>query len=177
MPPKKNGDYPHFIFYDFEALHDKSQAGRPTWRLTYEAVHAPISVSIGDTKEREPTFIVDKDPKQLVARFMEEIVRRGDAIRDEVKTTHVPPPREIGLSNKAHARMMEWCAQVPVVGFNSGRYDLIKEHFVEELADIRNVYVGKKANTTMFIKTPTLLFLDIINYLGPGTSYDSWIKA
>ena len=29
----------------------------------------------------------------------------------------------------------------------------------------------------MFIKTPTLLFLDIINYLGPGTSYDSWIKA
>ena len=29
----------------------------------------------------------------------------------------------------------------------------------------------------MFIKTPILLFLDIINYLGPGTSYESWVKA
>ena len=153
LPAKKNEQYPHFIFYDFEALHD--------------------------TKESEPTFIVDGDPKQLVVRFMEEIARRGDAIRDEVKTTHMPPTGELGLSNKAHARMLEWYAQVPVVGFNSGRYDLnlIKEHFVEELADLGNVHVGKKANTTMFIKTPTLLFLDIINYLGPGTSYDSWIKV
>ena len=66
---KKNEQYPHFVFYDFEALHDKSQA-RPTSRLAYEAVHVPISVSIGDTKEREPTFIVDGDPKQLVVRFM-----------------------------------------------------------------------------------------------------------
>ena len=172
MPPKKNEQYPHFIFYDFEALHDKSQAGQPTSRLAYEAVHVPISVSIGDTKEREPTFIVDRDPKQLVAR-------RGDAIREEVKMTHMPPPGEIGLSNKAHKRMLEWCAQVPVVGFNSGRYDLnlIKEHFVEELADLGKVHVGKKVSKTMFIKTQTLLFLDIINYLGPGTSYDSWIKA
>ena len=179
MPPKKNEQYPHFIFYDLEALHDKSQAGQPTSRLAYEAVHVPISVSIGDTKEREPTFIVDRDPKQLVVRFMEEIARRGDAIREEVKMTHMPPPGEIGLSNKAHKRMLEWCAQVPVVGFNSGRYDLnlIKEHFVEELADLGNVHVGKKVSKTMFIKTQTLLFLDIINYLGPGTSYDSWIKA
>ena len=178
-PPKKNEQYPHFIFYDFEALHDKTQAGQPTSRLAYEAVHVPISVSIGDTKERKPTFIVDRDPKQLVARFMKEIIRRGNAIREEVKTTHMPPTGEIGLSNRAHKWMLEWCAQVPVVGFNSGRYDLnlIKEHFLEELADLGNVHVGQKASTTMFIKTPTLLFLDIINYLGPGTSYDSWIKA
>ena len=179
LPAKKNEQYPHFIFYDFEALHDKSQAGQPTSRLTYEAVHVPISVSIGDTKERKPTFIVDRDPKQLVARFMEEIARRGDAIRDEVKAKHMPPTGELGLSNRAHARMLEWCTQVPVVGFNSGRYDLnlIKEYFVEELAELGNVHVGKKANTTMFIKTPASIFLDIINYLGPGTSYDSWIKA
>ena len=62
-------------------------------------------------------------------------------------------------------------------GHGSERCLLGSPHFVEELADLGNVHVGKKANTTMFIKTPTLLFLDIINYLGPGTSYDSWIKA
>ena len=179
LPAKKNEHYPDFIFYDFEALHDKGQAGRPTSRLAYESVHVPISVSIGDTKERTPTFIADEDPERLVARFMAEIERRGQAIRDEVKTAHMPPPGEIGLSNKAQVQMLEWCAQVPVVGFNSGRYDLnlIKEHFVGVLADSGRVNVGKKASATMFIKTPRFLFLDIINYLGPGTSYDSWIKA
>ena len=178
LPAKKNQQYPYFIFYDFEALHDKSQAGQPTPRLEYESVYVPISVSIGDTKERAPTFITDGDPKRLVARFMEEIARRAQAIRDAVLADYMPP-REIGLSNKAHAGMLEWCAQVPVVGFNSGRYDLnlIKEHLVAELADLGNVHVGKKTNTTMFIKTPGLLFLDIINYLGPGTSYDGWTKA
>ena len=34
--------------------------------------------------------------------------------------------------------------------------------------------MGKKI---MFLLTDRLRFLDIINYLGPGTSYDSWVKA
>ena len=105
MPPKNNEQYPDFIFYEFEALHDKGQAGQPTSDLAYESVHVPISVSIGDTKEREPTFIADKNPKRLVARFMAEIVRRARAIRDKALAAHMPPC-EIGLSNKAHARML-----------------------------------------------------------------------
>lgn len=37
--------------------------------------------------------------------------------------------------------------------------------------------MAKKANTTMFIITPGFRFLDIINYLGPRTSYEKWTKA
>ena len=29
----------------------------------------------------------------------------------------------------------------------------------------------------MFMKTDGFLFLEIINYLGPGTSYEAWVKA
>lgn len=29
----------------------------------------------------------------------------------------------------------------------------------------------------MFMNTPNVRFLDIINYLGPGTSHDKWTKA
>ena len=29
----------------------------------------------------------------------------------------------------------------------------------------------------MFLLTEDFRFLDIINYLGPGTSYDKWAKA
>ena len=34
-----------------------------------------------------------------------------------------------------------------------------------------------RANTTVFMKTDAFFFLDIINYLGPGTSYEAWVKA
>ena len=64
--------------------------------------------------------------------------------------------------------------------FNCGLYDLnpIKEHFAELLADTTNrVKLAKKANTTMFMKTDHFRFLDIINHLGPGISYEAWVKA
>jgi len=80
-------------------------------------------------------------------------------------------------TQKLREAVVEWCDQVPVQGFNCGRYDLnlIKEHFAELLADTTGkVQVAKKANTTMFMKTNDFIFLDIINYAGPGTSYDTW---
>jgi len=33
------------------------------------------------------------------------------------------------------------------------------------------------SNKIMFMTTPGFRFLDIINYLGPGTSYEKWVKA
>lgn len=84
------------------------------------------------------------------------------------------------LPGKARMAMAEWCDQVSLLGFNDRRYDLNlnKEHFVELLFDTRaKVQVGKKANRTMFIKTSGFRFVDIVNYLGPGTSYDNWVKV
>ena len=92
----------------------------------------------------------------------------------------MPKDMFIYLIRKRRRAITEWCDQVPVLGFKCGRYDLnlIKEHFAELLADTTSkVQVAKKANTTMFMKTDHFLFLDIINYLGPGTSYEAWVKA
>ena len=175
---KKTKSYPHAIFYDFEALNDTKQRKAPTADLTYEAAHVPISVSIGDTLEREPTHICDPDPKQLIKRFTQELERRGQNIRQVVSQEFMPGDNYFNSAQRR--KLIEWCDQVPVLGFNSGRYDLnlIKEHFAELLADTtKKVFVAKKANTTMFLKTEKFLFLDIINYLGPGTSYDAWVKA
>ena len=64
---------------------------------------------------------------------------------------------------------------MPVKDFNCGHYNfnLIKEHFKELLANTTSkIQIGKKVNTTMFIKTNGYLFVDIINYLGPGTRYE-----
>jgi len=55
---------------------------------------------------------------------------------------------------------------------------VIKKHFFEHLAQTTNkIKVAKNGNKTMFMHTWGFRFLDIINYLGPGTSYEKWVKA
>jgi len=79
------------------------------------------------------------------------------------------------LPKKQQQRIRDWCGQVPVLGFNSGKYDLnfIKQYFVQVLADsCTKVKVATHGTKTMFAITPELKFLDVMNYLAPGTSYD-----
>ena len=165
--------YPHAILYDFEAYGDKNQRKEPTGMLTIENTHAPISVSIGDTLEREPTHICEKNPVELVRKFMEELERRGKNIRTKVRAAVMPDDMEM-LPKAQRITIEEWCNQVPVLGFNSGRYDLnlIRENFAERLSDTTGkVRAAKNGNKIMIILTNNFRFLDIINYLGPGTSY------
>ena len=57
---KQTKTYPHAIFYDFESFQDSTNRKEATDYLTYENVHMPISVSIGDTLEREPLIFVTR---------------------------------------------------------------------------------------------------------------------
>ena len=171
--------YPHGILYDFEAYGDKNQRKEQIDMLTIENTHVPISVSIGDSLEREPIHICERDPAELVRKFMEELERRGKNIRTKVRSAFMPEDIQM-LTKVQRIKIEEWCNQVPVLGFNSGRYDLnlIKEHFAERLSDTTGkVRVAKNGNKVMFILTNNFRFLDIINYLGPGTSYEKWVKA
>ena len=179
LPGAQTKSYPHTILYDFEAYGDKNQRKEPTDSLTIENAHVPISVSIGDTLEREPTHICERDPAELTRKFMEELERRGKNIRTKVKDEFMPADVNL-LPKDQRKQIEEWCDQVPVTGFNSGSYDLnlIKKYFAERLADTTNkVRVAKNGNKIMFLLTSGFRFLDIINYLGPGTSYEKWVKA
>ena len=171
--------YPHAIVYDFEAYLDKTKCYRPTADLTYENVHVPISVSVGDTMDSQPTHLCEREPKVLIEKFMNELQRRAAKLRADVEQQFLPSDIEL-LPKRQQQKIHDWCAQVPVLGFNSGKYDLnlIKEYFTAKLADTcTKVKVATQGSKTMFIITPEFKFLDVINYLGPGTSYDKWVKA
>ena len=171
--------YPHAILYDFEAYGDKNHRKEPTGNLTIENKHIPISVSVGDTLEREPTHICEKNPKVLVQKFMEELKRREKNIRAKVRAEFMPADIEL-IPKDQRKKIEEWCDQVPTLGFNSGSYDLnlIKNYFAEQLAGTTNkVRVAKNGSKIMFLLTDRLRFLDIINYLGPGISYAKWVEA
>ena len=99
-------------------------------------------------------------------------------------------------------QLLGWLHQLPVISFNSGKYDLnvIKQLFVPYLLkpskhddnhdkdedideeeydddDDETRFVIKRQNTLMSFTTNKLKFLDVTNYLAPGFSYDKYLKA
>ena len=105
---------------------------------------------------------------------------------------------------KLIASLKGFLKELPVIGFNSGKYDLnlIKKYIAPYLlttdvddnndgdddddenhkADrdrhVKNdMFVVMRNTNFMCLKTKTLTFLDIINYLAPGFSYDKFLKA
>ena len=178
LPKTKQKRYPHFIVFDFEAYGDVNYRKKMTTMLTIENKHVPVSVSIGDSFEREPTHICERDPALLVRKFMAELERRGEKIRLEARREFMPDLNH--LTKAQRHNILNWCNQVPVLGFNSGKYDLnlIRKYFAEVLADTEEkVKVAKNGRKIMFMSTSDFKFLDIINYLAPGTSYEKWVKA
>ena len=86
--------------------------------------------------------------------------------------------------NTLEKQLQTWLHQLPVLGFNSAKYDLntIKRFFVPLL--IRNsdtergsCFVIKRQNYFMCLSTDNLKFIDMVNYLAPGYSYDKYLKA
>jgi hypothetical protein len=82
---------------------------------------------------------------------------------------------------RAISKFERWLDVVPVLGFNSQRYDLnvLKPALMRTLSsedhDLR--FVVKRQNAMTCIETANLRFLDICNFIAPGFSYDMYVKA
>ena len=177
-PEKQTETYPHAIVYDFESYQDKTKAACPTRDLSFESEHVPISVSIADTLNPEPEYIDSKDPNELIHLFYQSLERRHAAIVAVVAERYFPPDPE-GIPTTQGNLIMNWINQVPVVGFNSGHYDLklIPKYFVPVMTQDRGIFAAEKNGRIMFINTPKFKFLDVMNYLAPGITYDKWVKT
>ena len=177
LPRKQNETYPHAIVYDFESYQDKTKASNPTRDLSYESEHVPISVSIADTINTEPEYICSRDPDELISLFYQSLVQRQRILQEDAEERYLPS--DFGyLPKKQQNLIKQWCGQVPVIGFNSDRYDLnlIRKHFISHLGE-EHVESSEKQGQIMFMKTSKFNFLDVTNYLSPGTSYDKWVKT
>ena len=130
MFEKEFTPYPYFIVYDFEAKLV------PTDNLTYLSRHIPISVAVYDTQSKEPVCLVDENPKRLIERFIEVLTEKREAIVADVLKQHLYPSDFQMLPGKVEEQWSQWVNQIPVIGFNSGKYDLnmVKEYFVKEIS-------------------------------------------
>ena len=78
--------------------------------------------------------------------------------------------------------LLKYISQLPVIGFNSGRYDinLIKKDIIGYITanyQETDIYTIKKNNTYLSVSVPDLKFIDISNYLAAGSSYSQFLKA
>ena len=158
-------------------------------------------------------YITDGDSDKLVEEMMNNLIAISDAAFDSLLPSYVDVLAELDARKHAweeetkeaeeeeeeeaengkktvnpyetlEKQLQAWLHQLPVLGFNSGRYDLnaIKRFFVPLLihnntAERASCFVIKRQNNFMCLSTDKLKFVDICNYLAPGVSYDKYLKA
>ena len=82
--------------------------------------------------------------------------------------------------NELAEKLNAYIQELPVLGFNSGKYDLnaVKEFLFPYLIEHHPIKLTVKRNSNhMCLKTKCLKLLDISNYVAPGFSYEQFLKA
>ena len=200
--PQQDRFYPHVITYDFESLlatplsHEKREN---TDKLSYDRVHTPISVAVASNIVGYETykFIQHDDPNTLVKEFLLyllEVSKEGSKILRKkyawvekaleecfIETEMYDGDFDIKEIQKIEKKFSDWLDSTPTVGFNSAAYDLklCRKYIFQalHLVDEEVGYVIKKHGCYTCIKTTHLKFIDIVNYLAPGYSYDNFLVA
>jgi hypothetical protein len=200
--PKKYQDrkfFDYYIAYDFEAILSKMEDVR-TDRLQYTNKHLPVSFSLFsniDGYDKEPIFECRNDVKELIDVFVKTLVEMSAKAyeKNAVKYADVIKYLECQIhfakndKDKIKAvkkldRFMKWLREVPVVGFNSAKYDanIMKMYLSGALTKYDKPEEGEvtplKTNSMYrVITSKSLKFLDVANFLAAGVSLDKWLKA
>ena len=155
-----------------------------TKTLQWSARHVPLSVSVASNVpgyEPAQCYVTDGDSDKLVANMMDHLIAISDAafgalvslyadVLDELDTQKYAweeveakaqkKGKEINPYEKLIQQLCSWLHQLPVIGFNSGHYDLnaIKKFFVPLLirnsaAERASCFVIKRQNNFMCLTT------------------------
>ena len=198
--------FPYRATFDFECFFTGDNLPADTDHVQWVARHVPLSVSVAsNVPGYEPAlcFVTDGDADKLVGCMMTRLNTINDAAfasllplyadvladldarkyawEEDIKEAEEEEEAEGGRNNPYQTligQLLGWLRQLPVIGFNSGKYDLnmIKRSFVPLLIS-NNAAVIKRQNTYMCIYTDELKFVDICNYLAPGVSYAKYLTA
>ena len=221
--------YPYRATFDFECWFDTEQLPSDSDKVHWVARHVPLSVLVASNvpgHERVQCLVTDGDTNKLVSAIMDILRAMSDAAYDKSKHSYEDVLEQLAeeLTNwdereeaarsandkesrpatnqykKLMGQLYGWMHQLPVIGFNSGKYDLnaIKQFLIpyflstsktgeqeeqeeqddkEENEGIGSFFVIKRNNTFMCLSTGRLKFLDMTNYIAPGFSYDKYLKA
>ena len=121
---------------------------------------------------------------QIMEQYQDNENLEADSENESLETLHELKNNTYfrNLISNIYKELEKYINQIPVVGFNSGKYDLnlIKPELMSYIAlnyKDNDIYTIKKDNKYLSISTPDLKFIDISNYLVAGCSYSKFLKA
>ena len=199
--PEKDRYYEYVSAYDFEAIQIPDMETVRGREMHYVHVPATFSICSNIPGHTEPKHVVsDGNPQKLIDTMVSMQLEHQKAASDlmrakfhDVLSTlneHLELNEKL-TSEKGKAKFREYkalkseferyCDKLPVVGFNSQRYDLplIKRYLpssLERLDTLPNLVICKE-NSYMVLGTKRLQYLDLTNYLAAGTSLSAFYKA
>ena len=193
--------FPYRATFDFECYFSDERLPVNSDKLQWSARHVPLSVSVAsNVPGYEPAlcFVTDGNADKLVGCMITRLNTISDAAYESLLPLYADVLEELKTRKEAwdeeeeeedgkktvnpcktlEKQLQTWLRQLPVIGFNSGKYDLnvVKKFFVPLLIH-NNAAVIKRQNTFMCFSTTNLKFLDVTQYLAPGVSYDKYLKA
>ena len=125
---------------------------------------------------------IDQEVERL--EKVEELYEEKRARRAQACQTFSPRQEDQKKESRSLSRVKEqferWLDTVPVLGFNSQRYDLnvLKPTLMRELIAHDDLgFVVKRQNNMVCIETQSLRFLDLCNFIAPGFSYRKNLAA
>ena len=196
--------FPYRATFDFECYFSDERLPVNSDKLQWSARHVPLSVSVAsNVPGYEPAlcFVTDGDADKLVGCMITRLNTISDAayesllplyadVLEEMKTRKEAWDEEeededgkktVNPCKTLEKQLQTWLRQLPVIGFNSGHYDLnvVKKFFIPYMlkGNDKTSFVIKRQNTFMCFSTTNLKFLDVTQYLAPGVSYDKYLKA
>ena len=209
-------------WFDTEQL--PSDSDRVHWIARHVPLSVSVASNVSG-HERVKCLVTNGDTNKLVIDMMAILISMSDAAYDSIKDSYENVLEQLAEAmtqwdeqeetaravndekkksrrtknphNKLMGQLYGWMRQLPVIGFNSGTYDLnaIKQFLVpyflsttkteeqreeeeeEENEGVGSFFVIKRNNTFMCLSTDQLKFLDMTNYIAPGFSYDKYLKA
>jgi len=179
--------YPFHIEFDFESLQPEHREQKKKGNdLSILIDHVPISCTVSDTYTNKATTHINIDPKKLIHDVYADIKNRSWRIRNIITLNKHKYFATTTIEKLENARK-EWIFEVPVIGFNSGGYDipLIKNYLYDEIyktqsnygkaKEIQVVMKGEAKNIVVLIANGNK-FIDVMNFIQQGVDYDNWLK-
>ena len=73
---------------------------------------------------KESVYLVYENQKRLIKRFIEVLTEKQEAIAADVLKQHPYPSDFQMLPGEVKEQWRQWVNQVPVIDFNSGKYEI-----------------------------------------------------
>jgi G:T-mismatch repair DNA endonuclease (very short patch repair protein) len=187
--------------YDIESMLEHDTQLTNTEKITWKNKHVLLSVSVCSNilgYKKPKCFVSHGSAMAVVESMVEYLHKISDAACTHMTEKLAPYIQELdariqdvsedSAEGKFEAsklqtlqnRLETYLNRLPVIGFNSGTYDMnvLKPHLVTYLQENDTISAPiKKNNHWMSLCTERLQFLDICNYLAPGYSYSKYIEA